>query len=597
MTQPAMCKPRRRWRSLVAATALVTAVVAPTLSVGVAQGSPGEDTHRGEGAHKGGASTVAVQLLNIADFHGNLEPVSVNGAQTGGAAALSAYFQRERAANPNTLLFTGGDAVGASPPISSFFQDRPTIEWMNTASFDVYALGNHDFDAGLPRLQSQIDAAKFGYLGANIDNLGDNLSGVAPYEVREVAGVKVAMIGVTNPEAPTLVAPGATGSIRITDPVTAAVKARKAAQREGASVFVAFGHLGVTGQDSAGNQTGPLVDFAKAVRGFDVIVGDHTDRQFQATINGALVTENLSAGKSYSSTTLTVQRGQSNRGDQGNHGDQGNRGDQGSRGDQGDRGGRDTVVAKDVRFVTPTVSGVSPDPQVAATIAGYRNQVQAKLDAPIGQASGEFPRGGTPAVERSSEAAIGNVVTDALRVTYGTQIAFTNGGGLRSALPSSYQPKDKALRRTTPGYAAGPPFDLVLGDAYTLLPFGNVALTRTVTGAQLWSVLEFSVAKIPSADGRFLQISGFRFTYDAAKPGGSRVASVTLADGTPVANDPGVNLTATTNDFTNNGGDGYTMLADGQGATRDLLATVVADYITRQQTISPALQGRITRLN
>ena len=297
MTQPALCRPRRRWRSLVAATALVPPLWHLPLSVGVAQGSPGEDTAgRDEGADKGAGSTVAVQLLNIADFHGNLEPVSVNGAQTGGAAALSAYFQRERAAKPNTLLFTGGDAVGASPPISSFFQDRPTIEWMNTASFDVYALGNHDFDAGLPRLQSQIDAAKFGYLAANLVNLPGNLTGVAPYEVREVAGVKVAMIGLTNPEAPTLVAPGATGSIRITDPVTAAVKARKAAQREGATVFVAFGHLGVTGQDSVGNQTGPLVDFAKAVRGFDVIVGDHTDRQFQATINYSDPTGLLFAG-------------------------------------------------------------------------------------------------------------------------------------------------------------------------------------------------------------------------------------------------------------------------------------------------------------
>lgn len=92
--------------------------------------------------------------------------------------------------------------------------------------------------------------------------------------------------------------------------------------------------------------------------------------------------------------------------------------------------------------------------------------------------------GGTPAVERVGEVAVG-VVTDALRATYNTQIALTNGGGLRSSLPSSYAPADTSLRRPTPGYAAGPPYDLVLGDAYTLLPFGNAALTRTVTGAQL----------------------------------------------------------------------------------------------------------------
>jgi 5'-nucleotidase len=110
---------------------------------------------------------------------------------------------------------------------------------MNTAGFDAYALGNHDFDAGLGRLQEQIDAADFPYLGANLGNLEGNLTGIAPYTVLDVAGVKVAMIGVTNPEAPTLVAPGNTGTIDITDPAGAAMQAQEAARR-GATVFVAF---------------------------------------------------------------------------------------------------------------------------------------------------------------------------------------------------------------------------------------------------------------------------------------------------------------------------------------------------------------------
>ncbi len=209
---------------------------------------------------------------------------------------------------------------------------------------------------------------------------------------------------------------------------------------------------------------------------------------------------------------------------------------QGQCDDAGDH--RDTVISKDVRFVTPVVSGVTPDPQGAVRIADYRTQVQAKLDAPIGTAPAELPRG----AERTSEVAIGNVVADALRTTYGTQIAFTNGGGLRSALPSGYQPADKSLRRTSSGYAAGPPFDLVLGDAYTLLPFGNVAVTRTVTGAQLWAALENSVRSVPAASGGSLQVSGFRFSYDASKPVGSRVVSVALDDGSAIANSPSTNI-------------------------------------------------------
>lgn len=567
-------------RALAVTAALVvpTALVLPALSAGAAQGSVG-------GARPD-ARTVEIQLLNVSDFHGNLEPLNVNGVSVGGAAALSAYFAEDRARNPNTILFTSGDAVGASPPISSFFEDEPTIDWMNRAGFDAYALGNHDFDAGLGRLQEQIDRAQFPYVGANLENLEGNLKGISPYEVLEVAGVKVAMIGVTNPEAPTLVAPGATGSIQITEPAQAAQRARTAAQREGATVFVAFGHLGVTAGSGA-EQTGPLVDFAKAVQGFDVIVGDHTDRLFEARINGALVTENLSFGKSYSRTTIVVRPGTGRGVGVGNG--------KGVRGGKGGARAQDKVLSTGVRFVTPVTSGVTADPVEAARVAELRKQVQAELDKPIGTATDVLPRSGNN--ERLGEAAIGNVTTDALRTTYGTQIAFTNGGGLRSPIPSGYQPADTSLRRPTAGYAPGPPYDLVLGDAYTLLPFGNVALTRTVTGAQLWSTLEYSVAAIPAANGRFLQISGFRFTYDAARPAGSRVVSVTLDDGTAVPNDPAVTITATTNDFTNAGGDGYTMLADGQGVTRDLLANVVADYLKALGSVSPALEGRITRLN
>jgi 5'-nucleotidase len=182
-----------------------------------------------------------------------------------------------------------------------------------------------------------------------------------------------------------------------------------------------------------------------------------------------------------------------------------------------------------------------------------------------------------------------------MRWKYGTQLALTNGGGLRSTLPSSYKPIDTSLRRNTPGYAAGPPYDLVIGDVYEVLPFGNSVVTRSVTGTQLWAVLEHSVGAIPAANGRFGQISGFKFSYDATKPVGLRVVSVTLDNGTPIPADA-TTYTLATNDFTNAGGDGYTMLADGQGVTRNLMANDLLDYIKDKGTISPTIEGRITKL-
>jgi 5'-nucleotidase len=512
--------------------------------------------------------TVDIQILNVSDWHGQLDPN--NGV--GGAAVLSAYFQQERVANPNTLTLTAGDAVGATPPLSGFFDDVPAIKAMRLMGFDADTVGNHNFDSGLARLQSQIELAgsttelgkPFTYLSANLKNVDENVTGIEKMKIFNVGGVKVAVIGLTNPEAPGLVFPGNFGTIEITDPVAAANRTRAVARKAGAQVVIGLIHAGITVKNADGSGTGPLVDFANGVTGFDLILGDHTDFEYEATINGALVTENKSKGAKYSKTKITVDPAKG-------------------------------VIAKSVQFVTPLASAVMPDQAVVDMLAPYRAELAKAYDGKIGVATGVFPRGGTPAVERVGEVAIGNLVTDAMRWKYGTQLALTNGGGLRSTLPSSYKPIDTSLRRNTPGYAAGPPYDLVIGDVYEVLPFGNSVVTRSVTGTQLWAVLEHSVGAIPAANGRFGQISGFKFSYDATKPVGLRVVSVTLDNGTPIPADA-TTYTLATNDFTNAGGDGYTMLADGQGVTRNLMANDLLDYIKDKGTISPTIEGRITKL-
>jgi 5'-nucleotidase len=103
---------------------------------------------------------------------------------------------------------------------------------------------------------------------------------------------------------------------------------------------------------------------------------------------------------------------------------------------------------------------------------------------------------------------------------------------------------------------------------------------------------------MPSANGRFPQISGFRFTYDVALPANSRLISVELDDSTPILADSTV-YTLATNDFVNAGGDGYTMLAADQtdSVTREIMADVVLEHIQDLGTITPTIEGRITRIN
>jgi 5'-nucleotidase len=107
--------------------------------------------------------TANIQLLGVNDFHGNLEPpnVKVGGRTVGGAAYLDSYLDQYEAKNPTrTIRVHAGDMVGASPLISSYFHDEPTVYAMNQMGFDVGTLGNHEFDEGGEEMLRLIDGGQ-----------------------------------------------------------------------------------------------------------------------------------------------------------------------------------------------------------------------------------------------------------------------------------------------------------------------------------------------------------------------------------------------------------------------------------------------------
>ena len=530
-------------------------------------------------------------ILDISDYHGQLVPLSeaadtLSGGGSanpsfaiGGAAFLKPWFDLYRSEAPNgSITVAAGDSVGATPPISSFFGDTPTIELMNMMGFSADGLGNHNFDKGEAYLRNTlIPLANFPYLTANIVDAGGNTPAEwDPSMVFEFNGFKLGLIGFSNEDIPQLTFPGALGPFNITG-ATAAVNAEAAALKaEKINVIVAMGHLGATaGTPTA--PTGPLIDLADGVTNVDAVIGDHTNFQVVATRpNGVFVAENLSKGVRFTRVRLVLDTSTK------------------------------AVIYKTADFHKPWNIGVTPDPAIQAEIDSLNAVLAPILSPVIGESTVFIPRADSCGRSdgRLCESLVGDAVTDSMRTAFelsfpgfNVDFAITNAGGLRADLtcPTTDNPSDFCPAYTPPNYP------ITLGQVLTVLPFGNVVATAPVTGAQVKTMLENGVSLMPAANGRFPQVSGLCFTYEITALAGSRVTSAVeqAPDGscTGVAVDlvPGTtSYTIAINDFMAMGGDGYLNLVSVLNTPEiRTMDEVLADYITANTPISPSIQGRI----
>jgi len=531
----------------------------------------------------------AVQVLQLSDLHGAIE---VGGSF--GAPLLASNWDADRRANAATVAISAGDNIGAAPPISTEFEELPTIEALNLAKLDVSIFGNHEHDRNIDHVNKIIGASDFQWVVSNysagaLDALKSGSKQAKNYTIIERGGVKIGVVGSNTPETIEQVFPGnldykdASGAKKtiVIAPGVAGINAAIAeAKAAGADIVIAALHQGWL-ENADGTAKGLFNSLASQIKGAAAIYGGHSHQTFATVIPGTVRTaptvlgQTRNAGVEYTRTQICM------------------------------RGGK--VVGQSIQHVlraaAPTINtGVvstvtTQDVAAAAMVKKYKDQLSAKLDVKIGQVSGTFPRGGSPAVERSGETPMGNYIADLMRAKYKTDFAIQNGGGIRDTFPArTYIPAATGLVRTGTG-----PLDVTLGDAFTVFPFGNQLATTVVTGANLWKALENGVGGNYPGDGRFPQVSGFKYSFDASKPIGSRIVEVTKLDGTAIAKDS-KEYTLTTLDFLIYGGDGYANVftpsqAKVQGALLDLFVEALkADMAAKKVTQVPAADGRIKKV-
>jgi 5'-nucleotidase len=619
-----------RRRVVIAAltvTALGTALLAPLASGTASAGAVTIDGARSlsdkveVSFKKPSGATTDVHLLAWNDFHGNLEAGTLNiyGRYAGGAAWLAkAVKDKQQLYGSREATVFAGDNIGASPLADALFYGEPSTIVANLMHTDVASVGNHEFDKGfveLKRIQKggcrqdvgctgapyatakggskqTYPGADFQYLAANVirNDTGKPLfPATATKTFKTDAGGKITVgfIGEVLQSTPTIVTPTGVAGLTFIDEADAANAAAAKLKKRGVNTIVLVIHQGgfQSGTPSLNGCAGNLAgsDIEPIVKRLDpsirVIVSGHTHAEYRCTIeyNGAtrLITSAASFGRILSDITLRVEN----------------------------RSGLLTDALATNSIVANTTAGVVPsgqprpapdlpfDQQVASVVGQYvtnsaplANKVVAKVTADITNspnALGEIPSGDVIADAQLAATAPANLGA--------AVVAFMNPGGIRGGATGGF-----LFNQISGGEAPG---DITYGEAFTVQPFGNSLVTKTMTGAQIRSLLEQQFVGCGGQTGtKILQISA-GFSYDQVPDGATcaaKIGAITL-NGQPIGVSTAYRVTM--NNFLATGGDGFTVFASGTevlGGAQDIDALVQYFVPSLTTPLAPPAGGRIT---
>jgi len=248
-----------------------------------------------------GAQRVRVTVLATTDLHGNIYPYDYYTARPAdrGLAKLATLIDAARRENPNNVLIDAGDTIQGTPIETIYeqylrngrlplglslpaegFQADPMMLAMNHLGYDAMTLGNHEFNFGLKVLDRARADARFPWLSANTETEpGSGRKPFAPYIVKTVAGVKIAVIGITTPAIPQWEKPEHYAGLRFLparDAAARAVAELKAGPRP--DVIVAAVHAGLERVPGEGGEN-MAGEIAAQVPGIDAIVFGHSHQQ------------------------------------------------------------------------------------------------------------------------------------------------------------------------------------------------------------------------------------------------------------------------------------------------------------------------------
>jgi 2',3'-cyclic-nucleotide 2'-phosphodiesterase (5'-nucleotidase family) len=475
----------------------------------------------------------SVRILYLNDFHGFAEPYKPFGSDEmlGGIAYLSGRANELRKEKPSLLLAAGDMIQGNN--WTNFFQGASVIEVMNATKFDAMVTGNHEFDFGQDVLKKRISEAAFPVLCANVEGF----SQLKPYIIKEIAGIRFGIIGITTADTPVTTHPRNVAGLHFVSPEDA-LRHYLTEVKEQSDIVVVLSHIGHQSDR--------------------IIVGGHSHTKVLSpvVVNNTIILQAWEHAKALGVLDLTVEEGK--------------------------------IVKYDGRLEEIKPAAGTMDKEIMIVVTKYSEKVDAVLNETIGETESDLDGEHV----REGETNLGNLIADIMRAASGADVAIINGGGIRAGM------KKGAIS---------------VKNVYNVLPFNNYIVAIRLTGKEIKATLEHGVSAIEKNEGRFPQVSGLTFTYNASASVGSRVSDIHIAGS---AIDPGREYTVATNDFLSAGGDGYTAFGDAVKSSKDFsvvggvmkgeklfyndssrcLRDVVIEYIKESKKITPVTEGRIIRI-
>lgn len=222
-------------------------------------------------------ATYRLVILHTNDTHSRLDPFPMDGSRNqglGGVAKRASIIKQIRDKEPYVLLLDAGD-IFQGTSYFNFYKGEPEIRAMSYMGYDATAIGNHDFDAGMENLATQLRLhARFPMLVCNYDVSGTPLEGnVKPYQVFKKGPLTIGVLGV-GIEGKGLIPDQLFGSTLYLDPIAEANKvAFTLRKKERCDLVICLSHLGnrYTTERKVSDE-----DLAKQSEEIDLIIGGHT---------------------------------------------------------------------------------------------------------------------------------------------------------------------------------------------------------------------------------------------------------------------------------------------------------------------------------